>query len=640
MQSEQTQVNVVLPDGKALAFNQGVTPRDVALRIGNRFAKDALAAKVNGKLVDLSTPIPDGATVEIITVESDAGLEVLRHSTAHLMAQALRRLYPAVKLAIGPPIENGFYYDIDLPQALSPADLDRIEAEMRKAASEDHRFIREDLSKEEAVRFFRQREEPYKLEILEGIGPDEGTSIYKQGEFVDLCRGPHVPSTGYLKAFKLTHLAGAYWRGDSKNRMLQRIYGTAFSKQSELDAHLKMLEEAVRRDHRKLGKELDLFSFRDESPAMPFWHPKGMIIWNALEDFSREIQRRRGYDEVVTPQVLKVDLWHRSGHYNHYKENMYFFERDEEEYGLKPMNCPCHALLFGAKTRSYRELPIRYSEYGRLHRYERSGTLHGLMRVRTLCQDDAHLFVREDQIEEEIRSVLELIDEVYGVFGMPYTIKFSTRPDDFLGEIETWNRAEAALENALRSLGRPCKLNPKDGAFYGPKLDFDVTDAIGRTWQCATIQLDFQMPIQFDLTYVDSDGARRRPVMIHRAILGSLERFIGILIEHYAGAFPAWLAPVQARLIPVGDGQLEYASAVAEELRSAGFRVELDERNDKIGYKIRDAQMQKIPYMLIVGEREQTAGAVAVRERSQGDLGPMSLEAFRRRLQEEVRRRR
>lgn len=629
------QLQVVLPDGTKKPYPNGTSAYDVAADIGPRLARAAVVAEANGELVDLHKPLQGEVDLRIVTPEQEDGLDTLRHSTAHLMAQALQRLYPGTKLAIGPTIDNGFYYDIDCPKQLSEEDLPVIEKEMRKIAQENVKIAREEVSKDEAVSMFQEDGEIYKLELLEEL--EDGTiSVYRQGEFVDLCRGPHVPSTGYLKAFKLLSVAGAYWRGDADRPMLQRVYGTAFPTKKELDEHLKRLEEAAKRDHRKLGRELDLYSFRDEAPGFTFWHPKGQTLYRTLEQFSRSIQERHGYEEVATPWLLRPQLWETSGHWDHYKENMFIIESGDEAFGMKPMNCPAHCLLYKNETRSYRDLPIRYAEYGPLSRFELSGTLHGLLRVRGFHQDDAHLFVREDQIESEIANVLTIVDEIYSTFGMKYAIKLSTRPDDFLGEIETWDRAEASLANALKRLELPYTVDEKDGAFYGPKLDFDVTDAIGRTWQCATVQLDFQFPQRFDLTYVDADGKEQRPVMIHRAILGSIERFIGILTEHFAGAFPTWLAPVQARIIPIGEGHKQYAHEVYESLREQGFRVEVDDRNEKVGYKIRQAQVHKIPYMLVIGDREVEQKQVAVRHRKDGDRGALSLANFMKQLKEEV----
>lgn len=628
-------VTVRLPDGTVREYPRGTTVREVAQDLDGRIAQEALVARVNGRLVDLFFRLEEDAEIELLTPETEAGLEVLRHSTAHVMAQAVKRLFPEARLAIGPPIENGFYYDFDLPRPLTPEDLEKIAAEMRRIINEDYAFSRQEMDREEAIRFFRDRGETYKVEILEELD-DPRPSLYQQGEFIDLCRGPHIPSTGRIKAFALRSVAGAYWRGDSKRPMLQRIYGTAFPTQEELDRYLEMLAEAERRDHRRLGRELDLFSFREEAPGFVFWHPKGYQLYRTLVDFSRELQEPRGYLEVSTPWIYRTTLWETSGHWQHYKDNMFLIDAGGERMGVKPMNCPGHCLLYSQKVHSYRDLPVKFAEYGPLARFEASGTLHGALRVRGMHQDDAHIFLREDQIEEQIREVLELVDAVYSAFGMKYTIKLSTRPDEYMGSLETWEKAEAALVRALEAAGREYTVNPKDGAFYGPKLDFDVTDALGRKWQCATVQLDFQFPERFDLYYVDRDGSHKRPVMIHRAIMGTLERFIGILVEHFAGAFPVWLAPVQVRVLPIGSDHVAYAAKVREELVKAGIRAELDDRNEKIGYKIRDAQVQKVPYMLVVGSKEVEAGTVAVRHRRAGDQGSMPLAAFIERIRHEI----
>lgn len=628
-------IQVTLPDGRIEQVAAGSTPRDVAERVNRRLLTDAAVGEVDGQLVDLDRPLWHDCRLRIVPIGSEAGTAVLRHSTAHLMAQALKRLYPGTRLAIGPTITDGFYYDIDSPHTISAEDLPAIEAEMKKIAAEDLPIHREEVSKREALRLYEEIGDPYKLELLADL-EDGKISLYRQGEFVDLCRGPHVPSTGCIQAFKLLNVAGAYWRGETSRPMLQRIYGTAFQDEASLNAYRHRLEEAARRDHRKLGRELDLFSFHDEAPGFVFWHPKGWTLYRTIENFSRELQERRGYQEVSTPWVYRPGLWQQSGHWDHYRQNMFLIERDDDTLGLKPMNCPGHCLLYREAPRSYRDLPLKYAEYGPLSRYEASGTLHGALRVRGFHQDDAHLFVREDQIEEQVLEVLELVAEVYGVLQMPYAIKLSTRPDDFIGSIETWDRAEAALGEALAKAGLPYKENPKDGAFYGPKLDIDVTDAIGRSWQCATVQLDFQFPERFDLEYTDADGRKRRPVMIHRAIFGTLERFGAILIEHFAGAFPLWLAPVQARMLPVSEKHLAYAHEVAAALTADGIRTEVDDRNEKLGYKIRAGQLAKIPYMLILGEKEAADRTVAVRHRRSGDLGKMALAEIKGRMLAEI----
>ena len=627
-------VVVRLPDGSQKEFPLGSTPLDVAKSIGTRLAREAVAAKIDGQLVDLSCPIEKDADVSIVTMDSPEGLEILRHSAAHLMAHALQRLFPGIHLAIGPVVENRFYYDVQSTRSITSDDFAAIEAEMAKIAKEDLPIERIEVSREEAAELFAG--EPFKLEIIEELEDDEPITLYKQGDFVDLCRGPHVPSTGRIKAFKLLSVAGAYWRGAAQGIMLQRIYGTAWPQKKQLDAYLHQQEESAKRDHRKLGRELDLFSFKEEAPGFIFWHPKGWILYRLLEDFSRQLQEARGYQEVSTPWILRSTLWQRSGHWDHYREDMFVIDNEEEPMSCKPMNCPAHCLLYKSAPRSYRDLPIKLSEYGPLSRFEASGTLHGALRVRGFLQDVAHLFVREDQITEEIKDVLELVDVIYTTFDMPYKIKLSTRPDDFMGDEALWDKAEASLVEALETLGREYELNPGDGAFYGPKLDFDVTDAIGRTWQCATVQLDFQFPIRFDLTYVDADGEHKRPVMIHRAIMGTLERFIGVLIEHYAGAFPVWLSPVQASVLPISENYVDYALQVAKRLKTEGIRTEVDDRNEKIGYKIRQAQLQKTPYMLVVGEKEEQNGTVAVRRRAGGEQGTLSVDEFIAQVKKEV----
>ncbi len=629
-------IEITFPDGSARKYEAGTTPAQVAAGIGPRLAKAAVAARLDGRVIGLSQPLEQGGRLEILTFNDPDGREVYRHSAAHVMAQAVKRLFPEARLAIGPAIEDGFYYDIDAGRPLTPEDLERIEAEMARIVEEDLPFERRALGRDEAARFFREKGEVYKVEIIQDVPPGEEISLYRQGEFTDLCRGPHLPSTGRLRAFKLLNVAGAYWRGDERRPMLQRVYGTAFDDPRELERFLWRREEAKRRDHRKLGPELDLFSFREEAPGFAFWHPKGVTLYNTLVDFSREVQARHGYQEVRTPPIMDISLWRRSGHLDHYRDNMYFIDKEDEHFAVKPMNCPAHCLLYKSKIRSYRDLPLRIAEYGQLARFERSGTLHGLLRVRGFVQDDAHLYVREDQIQEEIGRVLEILDAIYAPFQMPYGIKLSTRPEDHMGDPELWNKAEAALAAALEAAGRPYQLNPGDGAFYGPKLDFEVTDSLGRRWQCATVQLDFQMPQKFDLTYRDADGGERRPVMIHRAIMGSLERFIGILVEHYAGAFPTWLAPVQVKVLPIADRHHEYARAVADRLRAAGVRAEVDARNEKIGARIRDAQLEKVPYMLVVGDKEAEAGRVAVRSRAAGDEGAVAVEAFLERVRGEI----
>lgn len=629
-------VQVLLPDGSKMELPEGSRVLDLASAISQRLAKDAVAGKVNGELVDLSCVLEDGSQVEIITMDSPEGLEVLRHSTAHVMAQAVKRLYPEAKLAIGPAIENGFYYDFDVDTPFSPEDLAAIEREMQKIIEEDLEFHRETVAKDEALERLRSQNEVYKVELLEGF-EDPTVSMYSQGEFTDLCRGPHLPSTGRIKAFKLMSVAGAYWRGDSSRPMLQRIYGTAFPKKSQLEDYLHRLEEAAKRDHRKLGKELDLFSIHEEGPGFPFFHPKGMAVWRALEGFWRREHIRRGYQEIKTPIILNEQLWRQSGHWDHYKENMYFTKIDEQDYAIKPMNCPGAILLYKERVRSYRDLPIRLAELGQVHRHELSGTLHGLMRVRAFTQDDAHLFMLPEQVQEEVIGVIDFVDYVYQQFGFKYHVELSTRPENSMGSDELWDLATNSLREALQRKGIDYVVNEGDGAFYGPKIDFHLEDSLGRTWQCATIQLDFQMPERFDLTYIGADGEKHRPVMVHRVIFGAVERFIGILIEHFAGAFPTWLSPVQVKIIPVGADFVDYARQVAGELLDQEIRVEVDDRDEKVGYKIRAAQMEKVPYMLVVGERERETGTVAVRHRSRKDLGVMALDEFIAQIKQEIR---
>jgi len=624
----QEQVRVLLKGDEERVYPKGVTVMDVARDISPKLAKEALVAKVDGELVDLSYKLDKDSKVEILTFEDEEGRRTFRHSTSHVMAQAVKRLFPDVKLGIGPAIEDGFYYDFDRDESFTPEDLEKIEKEMEKIIAEDHPFERIEVSREEAIKKLEEMGEPYKLELVNDLPEGAKISFYKNGEFVDLCAGPHVPSTGRLKAVKLTSLAGAYWRGDSRNKMLQRIYGTSFPKKSMLEEYLKKMEEAKKRDHRKLGRELDLFSMHEEGPGFPFFHPKGMILWNTLIDFWRKEHRKRGYQEIKTPIILNEELWKRSGHWDHYKSNMYFTEIDGEGYAIKPMNCPGGILVYKSQVRSYRELPLRMAELGLVHRHELSGVLHGLMRVRSFTQDDAHLYVMPSQIEEEILGVIDLADYVYKIFGFDYHVELSTRPENSMGPDELWEKATSALRNALEKKGFDYKVNEGDGAFYGPKIDFHLKDSIGRTWQCGTIQLDFMMPERFDLAYIGADGEKHRPVMIHRTIFGSLERFIGILIEHYAGAFPVWLSPVQVKVIPVSQKFLDYGLKVKRELEDQDIRVELDERNEKVGYKIREAQLQKIPYMLIVGEKEEAEGLVSVRTREEGDVGTRTLQEF------------
>lgn len=597
-----------------------------------KIAKGAVAAEVNGAPVDLDSELTDDAEVMPIQGDSPRGLEILRHSTSHLMAQAIKRLYPGTRLGIGPAIEDGFYYDLDIPEQIGEDDLDAIEKEMRRISKENLPVKREVLSRQEAEKLFAERDEPYKLELV-GELEGETVTVYRQGEFVDLCRGPHVANTSVLKHFRLLSLAGAYWRGDEKNKMLTRIYGTAFASGEALEEHINRIEEARKRDHRKLGRELDLFSLQPEAPGFPFFHPKGMVVINQLVDFWRKEHTRRGYCEIRTPLILDRDLWIRSGHWDHYRENMYFTEIDDRPFAIKPMNCPGGMLVYKSQIRSYRDLPLRMAELGTVHRHERSGVLHGLMRVRSFTQDDAHLYVTPEQIKAEILGIMDLVRYIYSdVFGFSYRVELSTRPEKAMGDPEMWEVAERDLQNALEEAGVAFKVNPGDGAFYGPKIDFHLEDCIGRTWQCGTIQLDFQMPEKFDISYIGPDGAQHRPVMLHRTIYGSLERFLGILIEHYAGAFPYWLAPVQVRLIPVSEDHREYAEGTVARLREKDIRVDTDSRDEKLGKRIRDAQMQKVPLMIVVGDKEVETDTLAVRDRIQGDLGSMPLPEFLERL--------
>jgi threonyl-tRNA synthetase len=633
------QIRVTLPDGTIKEYQQGTTIEQVAESISIGLKKNALAGKIDGQPVDLNRPIDKDSHIEIITVDSKDGLEIVRHSTAHLMAQAIKRLYGnmAVKLGIGPVIEDGFYYDIDIEKPLSIDDLFKIEKQMEKIIQENLPIVRRVVSRSEALKIFEELEDPLKLELIRDLPDDSVLTIYDQGEFFDLCRGPHIPSTGRIKAFKLLNVAGAYWRGDSNNKMLQRIYGTSFSKKTQLEEHLLFLEEAKKRDHRKLGKELELYMFSEEAPGMPFYLPKGMTIRTELENFSREMQNQRDYDEVRTPLMMNRRLWEQSGHWDHYKDNMYFTEVDDTKFALKPMNCPGHMIIYKNSLHSYRELPIRISEFGQVHRHEMSGALNGMMRVRTFCQDDAHIFVRPDQIEDEISRVIALIDHIYQVFGFEYKIELSTRPEDFMGSEALWDQAEKSLQNVLDKRDIVYRINEGDGAFYGPKIDFHILDALKRSWQCGTIQLDFQMPEKFDLSYIGEDNQKHRPVVIHRAIYGSIDRFMGILTEHYSGAFPLWLSPIQAKLLPVSENYLDYAFQVKKSFEDAGIRVEVDIRDEKLGYKIREAQLAKIPYMIVLGENEKNLGTVAVRKHGEGDLGSKNILDIVKLLNEEIR---
>ncbi len=621
---------VKLKNGAEKRVQQGTTLAQLVGEISVSLKKKAIAGKVDDKLVDLGYVINHSCEVEIVTLESSEGLDIYRHSIAHLMAQAIKRLYgqEAVKLGIGPVIKDGFYYDIDLNASLSLDELEHIEAEMKRIVKQNLPIVRKELSRDQAVELFTRLNDPYKLELIAELPDSSVISVYEQGEFIDLCRGPHLPATGMIKVFKLQSVAGAYWRGDSNNKVLQRIYGTAFVKQSQLDDHLYKLEEAKKRDHRKLGKELELFMFSEEAPGMPFFLPNGMTIRNELEDFARRLQQERGYDEVRTPLMMNNRVWEQSGHWEHYKDNMYFTDVDQTKYALKPMNCPGHMLIFKHTLRSYRDLPIRISEFGQVHRHEYSGALSGMMRVRTFCQDDAHIFASTVQIEEEISDVLSLIDHVYKVLGFSYTVELSTRPDDFMGSVGLWDAAEQALANVLSKKKIEYSVNEGDGAFYGPKIDFHIVDALDRSWQCGTVQLDFQMPEKFDLSYIGEDGQKHRPVVIHRALYGSIERFIGILTEHFAGAFPLWLAPVQVKLLAVSSKFEAYLFSVKKRLNQAGIRCTVDMREEKLGYKIREAQLERVPYILIIGEQEQENEHVSIRQRGRGDIDALHIDAF------------
>jgi threonyl-tRNA synthetase len=631
---DTSNITITLPDGSSLEAPKGATPRQIAERIGPRLAKAAIVAQVDGLSIDLDRPIEDDTVVRLLTDRDPEALEVYRHSTAHLMAQAVQRLWPETKVTIGPVIEGGFYYDFDRDPPFTPEEFEAIEREMARIVEEDLPVEREVVSRDQALTLFRDMDEPYKIEIIEAIPPEEALTIYRQGEWLDLCRGPHVPRTGVLGNFKLLSAAGAYWRGDERNAMLSRIYGTAFFKKAELEEHIVRLEEAKKRDHRKLGKELDLFSFHPNAPASPYFHPKGAWIYNRLQRFMRELYEGRWpHDEVVTPQIYDVELWHVSGHYENYKEHMFFTYADDREMAVKPMNCPASAYVYASQKRSYRDLPLRYADFGRLHRYEKSGVVTGLFRVRTFVQDDAHIYCTPDQIQAEVTSLIGLVQHVMEqVFGFEITIDLSLRPEGRIGSDEAWDKAEAALQNALDANGLTYREVAGEGAFYGPKIDFQMTDAIGRKWQLSTIQCDFNLPERFDLWYTTPEGGDERPVVIHRAILGSIERFMGILIEHYAGAFPTWLAPEQVRLVPVADRFVEYAETVAEHLRRSGLRASVDARREGVGYKIRDAEIHKVPYMIVVGEREVGSSRVSVRSHKDGELGAMDLDHFTTRI--------
>lgn len=630
-------IKITLKDGSVKEFAAGTTLLDIAKSISQKLGKQALLAVVDGVNKDLSDKLEHDAAVEFVTPDTPEGLHAIRHTAAHVMAQAIQHLFPDVKFAIGPAIANGFYYDLDSEHTFTPEDLQAIEKEMAKIVKQNIPLQRAELPRSEALAMFAAKDEKYKVELINDLPEDAIISTYTQGDFTDLCAGPHCPSTSRVKAFKLQSIAGAYWRGNEKNKMLQRIYGTAFPSKEELDAYLHMLEEAAKRDHRKLGKELDLFAIMDEGPGFPFFLPNGMVIRNELINYWRQVHRRYGYEEIKTPMILSRKLWETSGHWDHYKENMYFTQIDEQDYAIKPMNCPGGMLVYKLHPHSYKELPIRAGELGLVHRHELSGALHGLFRVRCFTQDDAHIFMMPSQIRSEIKNVISLFDEVYATFGLKYHAELSTRPENSMGDDATWELATQGLRDALEDCGLDYVVNEGDGAFYGPKIDFHLTDSIGRTWQCGTIQLDMQLPERFELTYTGEDGLKHRPVMIHRVVYGSIERFIGILIENYAGAFPAWLAPCQVRILPITDKHVEYAKKLADKMFDLGLRVHLDDRNEKLGYKIREAQVQKVPYTLVVGDKEMEEGTVNVRRRGEGDIGAMPQDEFISMLQEEIK---
>lgn len=634
-----SEVKIILPDNSERSYAAGTTLGEAVKQLSNSLAKKVLAAEVDGELTDLREVLQDGSHVSFLTFEQQGGKDTLRHSASHIMAQAIKRLWPEAQLAIGPAIENGFYYDIDMEHVLVPEDLAKIEAEMQKIVKANFPIEKEVISREEALTLFKEKKEAYKVELIEDLPADAEISTYRQGEFVDLCAGPHVASTGKVKAFKLQSLAGAYWRGDEKNKMLQRVYGTAFEKKEELEEYLHLLEEAARRDHRKLGKELGLFVLKEQGPGFPFFLPKGMALRNELENFWREVHHDFDYEEVRTPIILNRQLWEQSGHWFHYRENMYTTTIDDEDYAIKPMNCPGGILVYQNEMHSYRDLPIRMAELGLVHRHELSGALHGLFRVRSFTQDDAHVFMLPSQIKSELISVIELFDRIYSQFGLTYTVELSTKPDNAMGDDAIWEAATNALREAIEEKQIPYQINEGDGAFYGPKLDFHIRDSIGRTWQCGTIQLDMNLPERFHMEYIGEDGQKHQPIMIHRACFGSMERFIGILIEHYAGAFPTWLAPVQVKILPISEKHVEYAKKLRDAFKKSYIRVELDDRSEKIGYKIRQAQMEKVPYMLVVGDKEEQDGTVAVRSRSEGEKGAVKWEDFLEDILQEVKER-
>ena len=632
-------VKIILPDGSAKEYAAGTTLGEAVKQLSNSLAKKVLAANVNGELTDLREELVDGSEVAFLTFEEDGGKHTLRHTASHILAQAVKRLWPEAKLAIGPAIDKGFYYDIDMEHTLTPEDLGKIEKEMSRIVKENLPITKSVMSRQEAIEFFKSKNEDYKVELIEDLPEDAVISCYAQGDFVDLCAGPHVASTGKVKAFKLQSIAGAYWRGDEKNKMLQRIYGTAFEKKEELDAYLHMLEEAAKRDHRKLGKELGLFVIKEEGPGFPFFLPKGMALRNELENFWREVHHDFDYDEIRTPIILNKQLWETSGHWDHYRENMYTTIIDDEEYAIKPMNCPGGILVYQNEMHSYRDLPLRYAELGLVHRHELSGALHGLFRVRAFTQDDAHVFMLPEQMQSELMKVIELFDRIYSQFGLKYHVELSTKPDNAMGDDAIWEAATEALRNAIEAKGIDYVINPGDGAFYGPKLDYHIEDSLGRTWQCGTIQLDMNLPERFNVEYIGEDGQKHRTIMIHRACFGSMERFIGILTEHYAGAFPTWMAPVQVKVLPISEKHVEYANQLAKQMRHDYVRVEVDDRSEKIGYKIRQAQMEKVPYMLVVGDKEMEDNSVNVRKHGGDELGTVPFDEFFNSIKIEIKER-
>ena len=632
-------LKIILPDGSAKEYAAGTTLGEAVKKLSNSLAKKVLAANVNGELTDLREELVDGSEVAFLTFEEDGGKHTLRHTASHVMAQAVKRLWPEAKLAIGPAIDKGFYYDIDMEHTLTPEDLTKIEKEMSRIVKENLPITKSVMSRQEAIEFFKSKNEDYKVELIEDLPEDAVISCYAQGDFIDLCAGPHVASTGKVKAFKLQSIAGAYWRGDENNKMLQRIYGTAFEKKEELDAYLHMLEEAAKRDHRKLGKELGLFVIKEEGPGFPFFLPKGMALRNELENFWREVHHDFEYDEIRTPIILNKHLWETSGHWEHYRENMYTTIIDDEEYAIKPMNCPGGILVYQNEMHSYRDLPLRYAELGLVHRHELSGALHGLFRVRAFTQDDAHVFMLPEQMQSELMKVIELFDRIYSQFGLKYHVELSTKPDNAMGDDAIWEAATEALRNAIEAKGIDYVINPGDGAFYGPKLDYHIEDSLGRTWQCGTIQLDMNLPERFNVEYIGEDGQKHRTIMIHRACFGSMERFIGILTEHYAGAFPTWMAPVQVKVLPISEKHVKYANQLAKQMRHDYVRVEVDDRNEKIGYKIRQAQMEKVPYMLVVGDKEMEDNSVNVRKHGGDELGTVPFDEFFNSIKIEIKER-